>query len=251
MSEVILDTVQVALFPLNFTIESSPDLASGLDGFLDQSPKQMRVDSFLDTGGPKDIVRIRSLVKDKPHIEVQLSPAKISLFWRNETSAVDYQVQIEEVVEVVKGLVSKLEELGSDQINFGRVGYITTIFKPVEEPADGLSKLLTDNKDIMIKNQCISDLQLTVTYDFDKEMRPKVDESISYNKHIKLNQGRANKLDNKKVLIVEYDLNTRQADKQPPNVTVEWNVEKVEKFITEAAALSDKDHIYGQYFPSR
>jgi len=232
MNQVILDTTQVALFPSNFLISNSYALADKLRDILSMDEKYLRVDTMFDKGGPADFVRVSSVLARDENIEVQLSPAKISIFWRNKESDIDYKILAMDTEKVVRQVV---ERAMGNNVSFLRVGYISTVFKTESNPTNVLRKILGDDE----YGMNLSYGQLILTYNYDKEMQ-KIDKTVHYNRHVKLSTGIANKLNNRKVVIVEYDLNTRQ------DQNLLWNIDKLCQFINFASAHKNKEEIYEQ-----
>jgi len=230
--DVVVDTIQIALFPNNFGIENPTSFGTKL--LMNKVIKEddLVINSYLDEKAPANIVRLEAKIANKREIEVIVSQSKVDFFWRNFKSEVDYQIDVSEILKVVKEFC---EVILKDH-TFTRVGFITTLYKEIDDPQE-LIKL-----NILNKNKFSSDLldgQIKLTFDYQSS---DLDKTVNYNKHILITDGKKKNDLTKKVVGIQYDLNTRQDQK------LEWSFKEVEVFIKNAQKTSDKDVIFKEFF---
>ncbi|MBI2018807.1 hypothetical protein HYS96_03845 [Candidatus Daviesbacteria bacterium] len=228
-SPVIIDTVQIALFPNEFKIQSASELQAELlsKGFIKSD--KLIINTFPENF-PQDVVRIDAQL-NKYDVNIKIAPAKISLYWGNKAHDENFSINLEEVTKVLGEAYDLIKDLKDK--TFNRVGYITTIYKKISNPETLIRKVL----DVKNKNE-IRDGKLVLTYNW-KPSNAKW-KNVRFNKHVTTGTGLANK---DKAILIQYDLNTHQENK------LQWQLANVQAFIKEASGISSRPNkVYSEFF---
>lgn len=237
-NKIVIDTVQVALFPIDYKVKSVNALAGKLveAGLLDNTSSATVINSFLNVDAPGEITRIKGPIPKTEEMEIDFSQAKINLFWRNK-KGVDSEVKLEKLNEYLGKYIKCLGDDSGVELKFWRVGYITTVYK---EGSDALTvaKSLWNHKE-----GDVTGINYEITYD-DTEKYRDVPEwnNVNFNKNVKISYNIKKSNPKVKAVLVQYDLNTR------PEPKVNWGLEETQRFVKKANELSDGSDIYKEFF---
>ncbi len=234
-NNLIIDNVQISLFPNDFEIFNTSDTFEQISKGFKNKGKEIDieksiVDTLLPPTAPREIQRMQVKLKNK-NIEIILSPIKISFIWKNQESNEAYSVKFDEIKDIINVSAEVLK------LNiFNRVGHISTILYNDVDPVNAIKRLFNENSKMGLRDALIN-----LTYDF-PELKKELVETIEYNKVVQISSSVKRIMDNQKVLFIQQDINTRQGQ------SLNWNVEKVLKFIKAAANYNDKEKLYGGIF---
>jgi len=228
----IIDQVQIALFPNNFIIQDSSILGAKLlsNNFI--SDEKLVINSFLTSNAPGDIVRVEAVLKDYPNVQLKIAQTKVSLYFTNPTNDINFKVDIGEMEKII----NKMYGLILKDLTFKRIGYITRVFKVVNNPVDLFREKISFGNKIDLNDV---EIKLTFTAIFDNKNW----EKIKFNKHVVLGTGYVTKDPSQKTAIIQYDLNVQQ--EQDPK----WDLSNSIEFLRESnLKSSDAEVIFKEIF---
>ena len=232
-NKIVIDTVQVALFPIYFRVGNVYALADRLvkEGLLEGGSNTTTINSFLNADAPGDITRIKGPIPKGNGMEIDFSQTKINLFWRNFNGA-DGNFDFAALENYLEKYIKCLDQ----NLNFWRVGYITSIYKEEDRALEVAKTLWSSKKGV------VTAISYEVTYDDTKSYKVEEWKGVKFNKYVKISHG--NKISNPKikVVLIQHDLNTREDPK------VNWKLETVQKFLKVAHGNSESDKIYNEFF---
>ncbi|MFA6100286.1 MAG: hypothetical protein WC750_05485 [Patescibacteria group bacterium] len=218
LQDVIITARQVAIFPEEFGILNSKELAKrliSLESGYDGDPTFVPVaDSSNQVG---IMIALKSVDKKRT---LQITDNKIDMFWSDDGKPVSVELE-----EIIRSMLSVIKAAEIKSIK--RVGLITEILQ-VEKDHDQTVAKISDVFIPRTKCQDLINYQIRLSYKI---------ELTSYggrcNKVIDLLNGKSKVKPSRPVIVIRTDINTHQDEK------VKLDLNGLEAFVREAYRLSD------------
>ncbi len=228
---------QVSAFTLNFQMNINRILRAFLDKYSDRFNGEP-VSIPIPEGAPKEIPRI-ILQSDDKIWKLQVSPIRIDFFWKGGTKEVE-ESTIGEFIRVAKDILSLYQEV--TKTTYGRLALVFERIADIENPGLSLAKHFC--KDIWTETV----LNKPEYFEIHAHKRYKVDDKItdinSWIRH-KVVTIKLENQDEKKVILVEQDLNTPSENIIEEDFTVDMRQHFLDVMPSEIATILKK------YYPHR
>lgn len=222
----IINKYQIAIFPNNFFSEN-------LIGITEKINNKISIfngtNSVLPVppNAPRDIPRILLRSEDNS-IRCDISFDKINLVWSNRSEAETFNISISERLSIAETVI--------DACNPGetikRIGWITEFFYETENFVQNLSPGLIAKK--VLEN--INNLYINFEY------RLSLNSFSNCNQVVTLGNGFKDSGNKGPVVLLTNDINTHQSE------NVNWRIEKIKEFASEAEKLSNTEMLFKKYF---
>ena len=225
-TKLIINKYQIAIYPNNFFSENLIGITQKINNKTSIFNGMVSV-LPVPSNAPRDVPRI--LLRSKSNsVRCDISFDKINLVWNNKSEVEAFNVPISERLSLAEIIIEACNPEGTIK----RIGWITEFFYETENFVQNISPGLITNK--VLEN--INNLYINFEYHIS------LDSFSHCNQVVNLGNGSKNSGDKGPVVLLTNDINTHQSE------NVDWKIEKIKEFATEAERLSNIETLFEKYF---